>query len=84
MPRPSAGTLLRPPPGGTHPWPALLPSGRTGVWGAGPLAVTLADPALVVEVSADTPTPPWRHLVRLARPRPELNPAELGDQPHGR
>jgi len=71
------GALLRPPPGETHPWPALLPSGRTGIWGAGPLEVTLADPVLVVEISADTSPAPWRHLVRLARPRPELDPAEL-------
>ena len=72
------GALLRPPPG-PHPWPALLPSGRTGVWGAGPLAVTLADPVLVVEISTDTLTPPWRHLVRLVRPRPEMTAADVGD-----
>jgi ATP-dependent DNA ligase len=71
------GALLRPPVG-EHPWPARLPSGRTGVWGSGPLAVTLVDPVLAVEVSTDTAAPPWRHLVRFVRPRPDLTAVELG------
>jgi len=75
------GALLRPPPG-QHPWPTTLPSGRTGVWGTGPLEVTLADPALIVEVSVDTAgPPPWRHLVRFVRARPDLAAGDLG--PHG-
>jgi ATP-dependent DNA ligase len=57
-----------------HPWPTVLPAGRSGVWGEGPLEVTLVDPTLVVEVLADTAHQHghWRHVVRYLRPRPDL------------
>lgn len=71
--------LLRPP-AGSHPWPATLPAGRTGALG-GPrrLAVTLVDPTLVVEIEADTAYEylRWRHLTRLVRPRPDLDPGDV-------
>src|SRR3954447_8649182 len=34
-------------PSGPHPWPTVLPAGRSGVWGGEPLEVTLAEPTLV-------------------------------------
>ncbi len=71
--------LLRPP-AGPHPWPDVLPAGRTGALG-GPrrLPVALVDPALVVEVDADAAYEygRWRHLTRFVRPRPELHPEDL-------
>jgi hypothetical protein len=41
--------------------------------------VTLVEPALVVEVLADTAQQHghWRHVVRYVRPRPDLTAAEL-------
>ena len=72
-------SLLRSP-AGPHPWPDVLPAGRTGALG-GPrrLPVALVDPALVVEVATDAAYEygRWRHLTRLIRPRPELYPDDL-------
>ena len=72
--------LLRPPTHGEHPWPEVLPSGRTGALG-GPrrLPVTLVEPDLVVEIEADTAYEygRWRHLTRLVRVRPDRGAADV-------
>jgi ATP-dependent DNA ligase len=67
-------TFLRPPVK-PHPWPTVIPGGRSGVWGGEPLEVTLVDPTLVVEVLADSGQQHghWRHVVRYVRVRPELH-----------
>ena len=73
------GALLRPP-AGPHPWPDVLPAGRTGALG-GPrrLPVTLVDPTLIVEIEADTAYEyqRWRHLTRLVRSRPDLHVSDI-------
>jgi hypothetical protein len=78
--------LLRPV-RGWHPWPDVLPAGRTGAFG-GPrrLPVTLVDPMLVVEIEVDTAYEyqRWRHVTRLLRPRPDLNPAGVETTAHRR
>ena len=75
-------TFLRPP-RAPHPWPTVIPGGRSGVWGGDPLEVTLVEPTLVVEVLADTAQQHghWRHVVRYIRPRPDLTAAELDPGP---
>jgi ATP-dependent DNA ligase len=67
------------PPTEPHPWPTVLPAGRSGIWGGEPIQVTLVDPTLVVEVLADTAQAHghWRHVVRYLRARPDLTAAEL-------
>ena len=74
--------LLRAPTA-SHPWPEVLPSGGTGVWGREPVSVTLVDPVLVVEVLADTSTQGshLRHVARFLRLRPELHPSEISPWP---
>lgn len=78
-----AVAALLEPPAGRHPWPSELPAGRTGIVGGGPrrLGVTLVDPTLVVEVEADQAYEHrrWRHLTRLRRLRPDLDPREIVD-----
>jgi ATP-dependent DNA ligase len=65
-----------------HPWPTVLPAGRSGVWGGEPTEITLVDPTLVVEVLADTAQTHGhcRHVVRYLRARPDLTAAELDAQ----
>ena len=67
------------PPTGPHPWPTLIPAGRSGVWGGEPLEVALVDPTLIVEVLADTAQERghWRHVVRYIRARPDLTASEI-------
>ena len=63
-----------------HPWPPVLPAGRTGVFrGDKELPVTLVEPTLVVEVLADAAYEygRWRHLTRYLRPRLDLSPADV-------
>jgi ATP-dependent DNA ligase len=71
--------LLRPP-SQPHPWPNVLPAGRTGTLG-GPrhLPITLVDPVLVVEIEVDTAYEylRWRHMTRLLRPRPDLDVSDI-------
>jgi ATP-dependent DNA ligase len=67
------------PPAGPHPWPTVIPAGRSGVWGGEPLEVTLAEPTLVIEILGDTAQQHghWRHVVRYVRVRPDLHPSEI-------
>lgn len=51
--RDAMAPLLRAAAGG-HPWPSEIGSGRLGHWGGRRMAVSLVEPTLVVEVSADT------------------------------
>lgn len=73
----SVGSLLQLP-NGRHPW-----TGRrfTAGWGSTQtLDVCLVAPELVVEVSADISLDAggrWRHLVRLVRARPDLDPSHI-------
>jgi ATP-dependent DNA ligase len=71
--RTALGSLLRPP-AGTHPWPAELPAGRMGHFGGGRIAVTLVEPSLVVDISADSAFEhgKWRHITTFVRTRPDL------------
>ena len=73
------------PAGAEHPWPPELPAARIGVWGTRDrVVVTLVDPALVVEVEADTAFEfgKWRHPTRFVRARPDLDPAAVSAPPH--
>jgi ATP-dependent DNA ligase len=67
-------------PAAGHPWPVTLPSSvLAGLPGQRPAtAVTLAAPAVVVEVLADTAFEGrWRHLTRYVRIRADLDPADV-------
>ena len=69
----SAGLLHEP--ARPHPWPELLPSGGTGVWGRNPPPITRVEPDLVVEVLADISVQGrhFRHVARILRARPDLS-----------
>jgi ATP-dependent DNA ligase len=73
------------PAGAEHPWPPELPAARIGAWGTRErVALTLVDPALVVEVEADTAFEfgKWRHPTRFVRARPDLDPAAVSAPRH--
>jgi ATP-dependent DNA ligase len=61
--RTTIATVLRPPPGTGHPWPATLPRSRWGRGPAAPLAYTQVRPEVVVELLVDPVVdgPRWRH-----------------------
>jgi ATP-dependent DNA ligase len=76
--------LLRPAVPGGHPWPADLPTTRLGSWTTQRrLPVTLVRPTLVVEIAADPAVEQDRRrlVVRYVRPRPDLDPADVGFLP---
>lgn len=75
----TVGQLLEEAVGTTHPWPNPIGAGTLGQWGGKPRAVTLVEPTLVVEVSADTALERgrWRHVTRFVRARPDLSPTEV-------
>ena len=78
--RAAVARFLRPP-GGPHPWPSELPVWRLGRFGRGDkVEVTLVEPSLVVEVSADTAFEygKWRHVTTVVRARPELAVRDVG------
>jgi ATP-dependent DNA ligase len=74
------GAVLRPPQR-PHPWPTVMHSHLLGgLAGQRPAtAVTLVEPATVVEVAADTAFDAgrWRHPVRFLRIRAELHPMHV-------
>jgi ATP-dependent DNA ligase len=76
--RATIAPLLRAP-GGPHPWPTEMPTGRLGHYGRDRITVKLVDPTLVVEVSADNAYEHgrWRHLTRFVRARPDLTPDDV-------
>ena len=66
--------------GAAHPWPQPMPAGWIGLFGnRQPVDYTPLDPAIVVEVLADTATEHGRHrhTVRFIRLRPDLAAAEV-------
>jgi ATP-dependent DNA ligase len=62
----------------THPWPTMIGSGRFG-GGRNKVPLTRVDPAVVVEVSADTglQAGAFRHPLRFVRVRHDLGPDDL-------
>lgn len=66
------GQLLRPP-AGDHPWPTTLAAGH---YGGDPVVITHAEPAVIVEVSADAAQQGGRrrHPLRLIRVRYDTGP----------
>jgi ATP-dependent DNA ligase len=66
-------------PANGHPWPTEIGSGRLGHWSGQPRAVTLVQPSLVVEISADSSVQSgaWRHVTRFVRSRPDLSAGEI-------
>jgi ATP-dependent DNA ligase len=72
------GRLLGPPQR-PHPWPSKLPSSRFGQLPPQPIEYTPVEPALVVEVEADTcwEQSRWRHPVTFCRIRLDLHPGDL-------
>lgn len=77
------GGLLTPL-GGAHPWPPTL-SSTGGAWNSGRRRspVTRVQPALDVEVEVDSSYTygQIRHLARLIRTRPDLDPADMSAPP---
>ncbi|WP_336645045.1 ATP-dependent DNA ligase [Microbacterium sp. USHLN186] len=74
------GKILSPPLG-EHPWPSEVKPGAVDRFNRSrrdTVPLTLVEP-MVVEISADVAMTGYsfRHVVRLLRPRPELDPAEL-------
>ncbi|AMM34754.1 DNA ligase (plasmid) [Sinomonas atrocyanea] len=75
----AAAEFLKPPAGG-HPWPEEVPATAFDRFARdrGPVRLTLVEP-VVVEVSADSARSgvAFRHSVRLARFRPDLDPTAV-------
>jgi ATP-dependent DNA ligase len=76
--------LLRAPVG-PHPWPSEISRGRTGGFTGGKIAVTLVEPDVVIEISADTAFEhgKWRHLTQYVRARPDLDADDVPPREHG-
>lgn len=76
-------TALLRAPGGTHPWPARLPSSRFGQIPGDEIDYVQVAPELVVEVETDTAAEHgrWRHATRFLRVRHDLDPAEVTVKP---
>jgi hypothetical protein len=72
------------PPAGEHPWPEEVPATAFDRFARdrGPVHLTLVEP-VVVEVSADSARSgvAFRHSVRMARFRPDLDPASVRAEP---
>jgi ATP-dependent DNA ligase len=75
------GAVLRPA-GSDHPWPDEIGTGR---WGgkSDKVALTKADPSVVVEVSADAVLQAgrWRHPLRTVRVRADMLPSDVEQLP---
>ena len=71
-------TPLLVPAGPSHPWPTMIGSGRFG-GGRDKVPLARVDPAVVVEVSADTglQAGAFRHPLRFVRVRHDLGPDDL-------